>query len=74
LGNLSQACHGETTACRGGAFWEGDGLGVATAGVDDHELWGHVGTVAVAWNDDVIDSDGQILPELVRAALGDYQR
>jgi D-alanyl-D-alanine carboxypeptidase len=71
--------------------WEGYGLGVAKAGVDDHVLWGHTGdglgshtefwhlpkegiTVAVTWNDDVIDSDGQILPELVRAALGDYQR
>jgi D-alanyl-D-alanine carboxypeptidase len=49
----------------------GDGLGSHT------ELW-HLPkegvTVAVSWNDDVIDSDGQILPELVRAALGDYQR
>ena len=31
-------------------------------------------TIAVSWNDDVIDSEGQILPELLRAALGDYQR
>jgi D-alanyl-D-alanine carboxypeptidase len=77
----------EMTRFHGGGFWEGYGLGVAKAGVDDHELWGHVGdglgshtefwhlpkegvTVAVSWNDDVIDSDGQILPELVRAALG----
>jgi D-alanyl-D-alanine carboxypeptidase len=49
----------------------GDGLGSHT------ELW-HLPkeglTVAVSWNDDVVDSDGQILPELVRAALGDYQR
>ena len=27
-------------------------------------------TVAVAWNDDAIDDDGQILPALVRAAVG----
>jgi D-alanyl-D-alanine carboxypeptidase len=43
----------------------GDGLGSHT------ELW-HLPkeelTVAVSWNDDVIDRDGQILPELVRAA------
>jgi CubicO group peptidase (beta-lactamase class C family) len=81
----------EMTRFHAGAFWEGYGLGVAKAGVDDHELWGHTGdglgshtelwhlpkedlTIAVSWNDDVIDSDGQILPELVRAALGDYQR
>ena len=55
------------------ALWGhiGDGVGSHT------ELW-HLPkegiTVAVSWNDDVIDSDGQILPELVRAALGDYQR
>jgi D-alanyl-D-alanine carboxypeptidase len=81
----------QMTDFHAGGFWEGYGLGVAKAGVDDHELWGHTGdglgshtelwhlpkeglTVAVSWNDDVIDSDGQILPELVRAALGDYQR
>ena len=81
----------EMTRFHGGGGWEGYGLGVAKAGVDDHVLWGHIGdglgshtelwhlpkeglTVAVSWNDDVIDSDGQILPELVRAAVGDYQR
>jgi D-alanyl-D-alanine carboxypeptidase len=80
----------EMTRFHPGGGWEGYGLGIAQAGVDDHELWGHIGdglgshtelwylpkervTVAVSWNDDVIDSDGQILPELVRAALG-YQR
>jgi len=45
----------------------GDGLGTHT------ELWylpKERVTVAVAWNDDAIDDDGQILPALVRAALG----
>jgi hypothetical protein len=27
-------------------------------------------TIAVAWNDEAIDNEGQILPALVRAALG----
>ena len=49
----------------------GDGFGGHT------ELWHlpeeHL-TVAVTWNDDAVDRDGQILPELLRAALGDYQR
>jgi D-alanyl-D-alanine carboxypeptidase len=45
----------------------GDGLGSHT------ELW-HLPrerlTIAVTWNDGAIDSDGQILPALLRAALG----
>lgn len=49
----------------------GDGWGSHT------ELW-HLPkeqlTIAVTWNDDAVERDGQILPELVRAALGDYQR
>jgi D-alanyl-D-alanine carboxypeptidase len=49
----------------------GDGHGSHT------ELW-HLPkerlTIAVSWNDDMIDDDGQILPELLRAALGDSQR
>ena len=81
----------EMTRFHGGGFWQGYGLGVAQASIDDHAMRGHSGdglgshselwhlpkeglTIAVAWNDDVIESDGQILPELVRAALGDYQR
>jgi D-alanyl-D-alanine carboxypeptidase len=88
---VSEASLREMTRFHAGGGWEGYGLGVATARVDDHVLWGHTGdgfgshtelwhlpkegiTVAVSWNDDVVDSDGQILPELVRAALGDYQR
>jgi D-alanyl-D-alanine carboxypeptidase len=45
----------------------GDGLGTHT------ELWylpKERVTVAVAWNDDAIDDDGQILTALVRAAIG----
>jgi D-alanyl-D-alanine carboxypeptidase len=45
----------------------GDGLGSHT------ELWRLPKerlTIAVSWNDDLIDRDGQILPALVRAALG----
>ena len=81
----------EMTRFHGGGGWEGYGLGVAKAGVDDLVLWGHTGdglgshtelwhvpqaglTVAVSWNDDAIDSEGQILPALLRTALGDYQR
>jgi D-alanyl-D-alanine carboxypeptidase len=49
----------------------GDGWGSHT------ELW-HLPkervTIAVTWNDDAVERDGQILPELVRAAVGDYQR
>jgi D-alanyl-D-alanine carboxypeptidase len=88
---VSPASLREMTRFHGSGDWEGYGLGVAKARVDDHVLWGHIGdglgshtelwhlpkegvTIAVSWNDDVIDSDGQILPELVRAALGDYQR
>jgi hypothetical protein len=44
----------------------GDGLGSHT------ELW-HLPrqrvTVAVSWNDDLIDRDGQILPALLRAVF-----
>ena len=46
---------------------EGDGLGSHT------EFW-HLPkermSIAVSWNDAAIERDGQILPELVRAALG----
>jgi D-alanyl-D-alanine carboxypeptidase len=45
----------------------GDGLG------SHSELWylpKERITIAVAWNDEAIDNDGQILPGLVRAALG----
>lgn len=45
----------------------GDGLG------SHSELWylpKERMTIAVAWNDEAIDNEGQILPALVRAALG----
>jgi D-alanyl-D-alanine carboxypeptidase len=88
---VSDASLREMTRFHGVDRFEGYGLGVTKARVDDHVLWGHGGdghgshselwhlpkeglTVAVSWNDDVIDNDGQILPELVRAAVGDYQR
>lgn len=45
----------------------GDGFGSHT------EFW-HLPrerlTIAVTWNDDVLERDGQILPDLLRAALG----
>ncbi len=53
----------------GHAMWgnTGDGLG------SHSELW-HLPrerlTIAVTWNDDAIDNDGQFLPTLLRAALG----
>jgi CubicO group peptidase (beta-lactamase class C family) len=47
----------------------GDGLGSHT------ELWRLPRerlTIAIAWNDDVIDRDGEILPALLRAALDSH--
>jgi D-alanyl-D-alanine carboxypeptidase len=47
---------------------EGDGAGSHSEfwHLPDEDL-----TIAVSWNDDAIERDGQILPELVRAALGE---
>jgi hypothetical protein len=81
-----QVCTADHTASLTGGQRLRHGLGLALSYVDDRPTWGHTGpgthtelwhlprenvTIAVAWNDDAVDSEAPFVADLLPAVLGE---